>query len=122
MNSKMLGGIGVLICILGGVWYYHESGKGSYTINTELEERYPALTQEYQEKIIEEKDPQVIIDKGAGNKLCQSGKQATKVLYEQSIAPRGYVGGWGATYVLDCQTEYYMYYQGDAGFHLYGPF
>jgi hypothetical protein len=118
--------IAISVCIalllIGGAYYYHETGKGKRIINQELEERYPALTQQYQEKIIAEKDPQTLIEKGEGNNLCQSGKQAVKLLYESRTAPRGYVGGWGATYILDCQTEYYIYYRGDAGFDLYGPF
>ena len=127
------------IIILGGVVFnYFENNKPESTFNAELLSTYPMLANgdrnftearrnaefifvKDQTLIIENKTikTDVVDNKATGKFICNNQVRIPMVYISRN---NGAVGGWASTSVIDCDTYYWIYYSGDSGPEIYGPF
>jgi len=124
------------LIVIGFIAYFFRSyGLPQHQINPSVAVEYPILNNKdyfnINNQILDENE--VLIKGGIiniGNKTIAytpsgifscNGKDREKILYEDYKNPSS-IGGYYSTYVIDCDTEYWVYTMGDAGPRLYGPF
>ncbi|MBI2632213.1 hypothetical protein HYW75_04370 [Candidatus Pacearchaeota archaeon] len=138
MKNKML--IGVVLILLVVVVLFFSLINNSYPkkeVNEDLIKKYSALValddnelnvltgKSLAEKAIIKREEININGKKLkymGNDFFCVEKKAKELLYKSYAPPKGAVGGWSYTYVIDCDNYYWIYINADSGPEFYGPY
>jgi len=126
----------VLIIAALALFYFNKGNSPNHEVNGNLVSKYPALNyygiNESSRLTAKSNMYQLWKNKSltVGNanltmvneKYYCNGNEAQEILYE-TYSMGGYVeGGWYSVNVLDCKDYYWIFYFGDSGPEMYGPY
>lgn len=128
----ILVGIIILIALAIKIYLIYSNKGQVHYINSQLEEKYTALSNKniWGSKLISSKDlltwyvseKQISIEAKNYNGDFYCGKNKAEFIKYESKNNSNIIGAWGSTSIVDCLDYYFIFYYGDTGIKLYGPF
>ena len=130
------GAVLVVLIIALLLFYFNESSSPNHEVNENLVSKYSALN-DYgstdSSRLSAKSNMNTLwanksLTVGNANltivnkKYYCNGNEAQEILYETYSMGGNVMGGWYSVTILDCKDYYWIFYFGDSGPELYGPY
>jgi len=120
----------IVVIYLGYRFYPSTRGQQSF-VDSKVAQTYPILRDKtlwtdkeiHSDNQLQWEVPDLgILKAGENDSFYCGNKKVNLVKYSSNRPPAGAIGGWESVYVVDCGSKYFIYYNGDGGQLLFGPF